>query len=73
MVHDHAIEIDEGATEGECLHSVRGVIADETSAYFSRLTGMWQQIAYGHIQPAPEEAMLLCRDWRGYFGVNSDQ
>ncbi|MES9969766.1 MAG: hypothetical protein ABW092_07000 [Candidatus Thiodiazotropha sp.] len=73
LVHEHAIEIAEGATEGECLHSVHGVIADETSAYFSRLTGMWQQLAYGHILPTEQKALLLCRDWPDYFGVSSAQ
>ncbi len=73
LVHDHAIQIVEGATEGECLRRVRGEIADETSAYFSKLTGMWQQIAYGHIRPPEEKALLLCRDWHGFFGVSSAQ
>ncbi|MEW8050246.1 MAG: hypothetical protein AB2792_03435 [Candidatus Thiodiazotropha sp.] len=71
LIHDHAIEIVEGSTEGECLSSVRGVIADDSTVYFSRLTAMWQQIAYGHMQPPKEKALLLCRDWRSYFGVNS--
>ncbi|MCG7878050.1 MAG: hypothetical protein JAY75_15160 [Candidatus Thiodiazotropha taylori] len=71
LVHDHAIEIVEGATEGECLSSVHGVIEDDSSAYFSRLTGMWQQIAYGHVQPPKEKALLLCRDWHSFFGASS--
>jgi hypothetical protein len=70
LVHDHAIDIVEGATEGECLSRIRGVIEDETSAYFSRLTHMWQLIAYGHRQPPKQKALLLCRDWPGYFGVS---
>ena len=70
LVHDHSVEIAEGATEGECLYSVRGVVSDDSTAYFSRLTGMWQQIAYGHMQPPKEKAMILCRDWHSHFGVS---
>jgi hypothetical protein len=69
LVHHHAISIVEGATEGECLRRVRGEITAESSDYFSRLTGMWQQIAYGHKLPGKEQALLLCRDWPDYFGV----
>jgi hypothetical protein len=74
LVHDHAIEIVEGATEGECLSRVRGEIDDDCSVYFSRLTGIWQQIAYGHRLPAKQQALLLCHDWPNYFaGVGSAQ
>jgi hypothetical protein len=73
LVHDHAIKIVEGATEAECLSFVHGVIAEESSTYFSRLTHMWQLIAYGHKQPPKEKALLLCRDWPNYFGAGSAQ
>jgi hypothetical protein len=73
LVHDYAIEIIEGATEGECLSRVRGEIADDSSAYFARLTGMWQRIAYGHRQPAKEQALGLCRDWPSHFGGGNAQ
>ncbi|MEW8506344.1 MAG: DUF4129 domain-containing protein [Candidatus Thiodiazotropha sp.] len=73
LIRSHSIEIAEGATEGECLRSVRGVIADDSTRYFTRLTGIWQQTAYGHIQPAREEAIDLCRDWPGHFGVSGDE
>ncbi|MBT2968848.1 MAG: DUF4129 domain-containing protein [Candidatus Thiodiazotropha sp. (ex Ctena orbiculata)] len=73
LIHDHSIAIAEGATEGECLLSVRGVMPDESMRFFSRLTGVWQQTAYGHIQPAKEEALDLCREWPGYFGVSGEE
>jgi hypothetical protein len=73
LVRHHAIEIAEGATEGECLSFVSGEIADDSSAYFSRLTGTWLQIAYGHRLPLKEQALLMCRDWPDHFGVTSAQ
>jgi hypothetical protein len=71
LVHEHAIAIVEGATEGECLSRVRDEIADESGDYFSRLTGIWQQIAYGHRLPPKAQALALCRDWSNYFGVGN--
>ncbi|MES9993022.1 MAG: hypothetical protein ABW098_13775 [Candidatus Thiodiazotropha sp.] len=73
LIHHHSIEIAEGATEGECLLSVHGVMTDDSTDYFSRLTGIWQQIAYAHRQPVKEEAMGVCRDWPDYFGVRSEE
>jgi hypothetical protein len=73
LVNDHAIDIVEGATEAECLSRVRGEIGEECNAYFTRLTHVWQQIAYGHRQPPREKALLLCRDWPNHFGVTGAQ
>ncbi len=73
LVHNYSIEIDEGSTEGECLRVVRGVIADDSTAYFTRLTGMWQQIAYGHIEPSREKAIGVCREWPAFFGASGGE
>jgi hypothetical protein len=73
LINNHSIEIDEGSTEGECLKVVHGVISDDSTAYLTRLTGMWQQIAYGHIEPSREKAMGLCREWPAFFGVSGGE
>ena len=56
LVHDHCLDIPEGATEGECLKIVAaGQRADEVRL-FSALTEIWLKAAYAHI--LPEESLL---------------
>ncbi len=67
LIHRHALEIPEGATEGEC----RGLVAAQLQPLddcFSMLTGVWLRLAYGHRPPEREQALALCRDWRSCFG-----
>lgn len=73
LVHRHALEIVEGATEGECLGLVRERIETGLQPFFFRLTGTWLRLAYGHRSPAKEEGLALCREWRGCFGGGDEQ
>jgi len=73
LVHRHALEIADGATEGECLGLVRERIETGPRQCFSRLTGTWLGLAYGHRAPEKEEGLALCREWRGCFGEGDGQ
>lgn len=62
------LEVDEGATEQECLkasreHQQRLNIPDAPMGYFTNLTFHWRRLAYGHIPPSDEEGIALCKDW----------
>lgn len=68
MVHRHALEIPDGATEGECRLLVGEQLGQPLDECFSSLTGVWLRLAYGHHPPERDRALALCRDWRGCFG-----
>ncbi len=68
LVHRHALEIPEGATEGECRGLVATQLDRQLDDCFSGLTGVWLRQAYGHRPPEREQALALCRTWRSCFG-----
>lgn len=62
------LEVDEGATEQECLKAGLAKqkalnIADAPMQYFADLTFHWRRLAYGHIAPSDEQGVELCNNW----------
>lgn len=55
-------------TEGEVLQLVEELYQDDLSAYASRLTRHWQNLAYGHRPPPLSSRDELCQGWRQLFG-----
>ncbi len=68
LIHRHALEIHEGATEGECRELVANQLDGRLDDCFSGLTGVWLRLAYGHRPPDRDQALALCRSWRSCFG-----
>jgi hypothetical protein len=68
LVHRHALEIPEGATEGECQRLVSDQLGEQLDGCFSHLTLVWLRQAYAHLSPEREQALILCREWRNCFG-----
>jgi hypothetical protein len=68
LVHRHALEIHDGATEGECQRLVGQQLGQALNGCFSNLTLVWLRQAYAHRSPEKEQALALCREWRGCFG-----
>ncbi len=68
------VEIRDGTTEGECVQLMREhavtrnakvikTFSISQSDYFYQLTRCWQQLAYGHLAPAPAMTAHLCEAW----------
>jgi hypothetical protein len=68
LVHRHTLEIHDGATEGECQRLVGQQLEQALHVCFSNLTLVWLRQAYAHQSPEREQALALCREWRGCFG-----
>jgi len=67
MVSRDGLEVRDSATEGECLRLVKRHQSVEISAYFARLTRLWQGIAYAHRLPADLDIEGLCGEWGQCF------
>jgi hypothetical protein len=68
LVHRHALEIHDGATEGECRQLVGEQLGQALDGCFSNLTLVWLRQAYAHQSPERDQALALCQEWRGCFG-----
>ncbi|MCU7906051.1 MAG: DUF4129 domain-containing protein [Candidatus Thiodiazotropha sp. (ex Epidulcina cf. delphinae)] len=73
LIHRYALEIKDGATEGECLEHTHRSLDESQGDYFARLTLAWLALAYGHQQPQKASALALCREWRSRFGAANAQ
>ncbi len=51
-------------TEAECAALVKARGIESLSDYFTRLTGVWRRLAYGHRLPEAEIVRALCDGWR---------
>ena len=69
LVHRHALEIHDGATEGECQRLVGEQLGQALDSCFSHLTLVWLRQAYAHQSPERAQALALCQQWRGCFGA----
>ena len=61
------VEIRESATERECLNWVKQY-EPMFHDYFSKLTKVWQSIAYAQHFPNQQEFQQLCEEWKHHFG-----
>lgn len=64
----HGLPLTDGSTEQECLNSARQhaqrlSLPTDCLAYFAELTQVWQQFAYGHIEPDGKQVETLCHTW----------
>lgn len=73
LVHRHALEIPNGATEGECQRLAQQQLEAVLHECFSGLTSVWLLLAYAHRPPEKQQALTLCQQWRGCFGVGNGQ
>ncbi|HKK06008.1 MAG TPA: DUF4129 domain-containing protein [Gammaproteobacteria bacterium] len=67
LIDRDGLEVDPGATEGDCLRLVEQRPGGRTAGYFAQLTRAWQRLAYAHRTPADDEAQQLCENWPRYF------
>ena len=68
---DEGLDFRRGDTEGDCVaHVAREAVAPR-AAYFRRLVGAWQSLAYGH-QPVDAAAVVeLASAWRECFRADA--
>jgi hypothetical protein len=71
LIHRHALQIAQGATEGECRVLAAAQLDEGLSECFSRLTSVWLMLAYAHRAPEESQALALCRQWPSCFGGGS--
>jgi len=62
------LNIDDSATDSECLRVVKKTQTNELIIYFSGLSRVWQTIAYAGRLPTELEVQRLCQEWQVYFG-----
>lgn len=65
---NNGVPLGDGSTEGECLqivkaHAERDAVTSSAIGYFHELTGYWQKLAYGHVQPPEDRVIQLCQSW----------
>lgn len=63
LVHTRDLEIDDSATEGDCLRAVRRHLPGPPAAYLGRLTRAWQRRAYAHRGVDEAEMRALVEGW----------
>ncbi len=63
FVHRGALPIAESDTEGDCLRRVQEVSESEYAPYFSSLTKVWVNTAYGENEPEDSRVVELCDTW----------
>jgi hypothetical protein len=68
LITREGLNINNSATENECLRKVKSKQPPEISKYFSELTRTWQKMAYAGSLPSDIEAQQLCQEWQRYFG-----
>ena len=67
LVHQCAMQIGDGATEGEVRRLAAPLLSPRASDYFSRLIEVWVKIAYGHRHDVSDALHALCRDYDSHF------
>jgi len=68
----YGLTVKGGATESEYLTLVLNNRPISEGTLMRRLVRAWQRIAYGHLEPAPEELSDLVHDWRHWEGGGHD-
>jgi hypothetical protein len=68
LITREGLNINDSATESECLRKVKSNQPIEISVYFSELTHTWQNMAYAERLPSNIEVEQLCQEWQRYFG-----
>lgn len=68
LLHDFDIDLKAADTEGQVLERVEQLQQPALLAFSKKLTGHWQNMAYGHRLPAAHLQRELCDGWRALFG-----
>ncbi|MNI88575.1 hypothetical protein D3C73_1458880 [compost metagenome] len=68
LLHDFDIALKAADTEGQVLERVEQLQQPALLAFSKKLTGHWQNMAYGHRLPAAHLQRELCDGWRALFG-----
>jgi hypothetical protein len=68
LLHDLGIALKAADTEGQVLERVEQLQQPALLAFSRKLTGHWQNMAYGHRLPAAHLQGELCDGWRALFG-----
>ena len=68
LVHQHEVDLGEGATEGDVLQASQKKLHLEAQNLLKQITRAWQTIAYAHRQPEEQLAQLVFDHWQQYFG-----
>ncbi len=63
LVSRHGLDIDDSATEGECLRVARRSLPGRPLAYLTKLTAAWQRRAYAHRGVDEAEMRALVEAW----------
>ena len=71
LIHDYTFEFYDGYTEQECIIVVRHGNDEALTDYVSRLTTLWQLLAYAHRLPQTDDIEQLCRRWPEFFKQKS--
>ena len=70
LAHHHQLPLGPGDTEGDCSRAVSRALP-ESAAYFARLVGAWQAIAYAARTADAAGVQRLCDEWRPHFSATS--
>lgn len=63
LMDRYQCRLNESDTEGQCVARVRRDAPTEAADRFSRLTTLWQNVAYAHRIPSQESFREMCRAW----------
>ncbi|WP_339502261.1 DUF4129 domain-containing protein [Pseudomonas silesiensis] len=67
LLHDFNMALKPADTEGQVLERVERLQQPELLAFSKKLTGHWQNMAYGHRLPPAPAQQELCDGWRALF------
>lgn len=68
LLHDYNMALKPADTEGQVLDHVAQLQQPALLDFSKKLTGHWQNMAYGHRLPAAHVQQELCNGWRALFG-----
>ena len=68
LLHDCNMALKPADTEGEVLERVEQLQQPALLDFSKKLTGHWQNMAYGHRLPPAHVQQELCDGWRALFG-----
>lgn len=72
LVNDHRLAVDDSMTEGDILQAARSArLQGEMVTFLSRLTCVWQRLAYAHRTPTEPEILDLFEHWDRHFKSGS--
>lgn len=67
LVHRHAVRLEPGDTEGDCVRLAAGALAPPAAGYFAALVGAWQHAAYAGRDADLARVEALAEQWREHF------